>query len=261
MAALLVVPLLLVVGSSYAVEGCGGLHRPVAGSIVRLFAPTGAYSGHWGVDFGAKEGTPVRAAGAGVVTFAGSVAGMKSVTVHHGGGLRTSYSYLAGISVAPDEQVKAGRVLGATSLDHGSAALHFSVRLADRYLDPAPFLDCRARPPAPALWLLPAWWGGAGPAYPFGDAARHPGRNLRPTPSRPSRGRRRRLPAAPFGRGDLHARRSAVAESRSARLGRGAPVGYDQTRGSRRRLLRARRPGSPPGRLDLHHRYRCRLSR
>ena len=79
---------------------CASLAAPVAGPIVRGFAPVGSYGGHWGIDFGTPASTPVAAAAGGVVTFAGSVAGMLSVSLDHGGGLKTSYSYLSEIAVS-----------------------------------------------------------------------------------------------------------------------------------------------------------------
>src|SRR5262245_51883440 len=67
----------------------GGWVRPVAGPVVAPFAaPTSVYGpGHRGVDFGAPPGTAVAAANAGVVTFAGSVAGTLHVVVLHDDGL------------------------------------------------------------------------------------------------------------------------------------------------------------------------------
>ena len=75
--------------------------RPVAGAVVRPFdAPRSRFgAGHLGVDLAATRGAAVRAAGAGVVSFAGSVAGARHVVVAHAGNLRTSYSFLATIAV------------------------------------------------------------------------------------------------------------------------------------------------------------------
>ena len=84
--------------------------RPVDGTVVRPWAPPAhRYGpGHLGVDFEAVPGTPVRAAGPGEVTFAGTVAGAQHVVITHAAGLRTSYSFLSTISVHRGEVVRAG---------------------------------------------------------------------------------------------------------------------------------------------------------
>lgn len=130
--------------------------RPVPGAVVRPFAPQGPYAGHWGVDLMASVGTPVVAAAAGVVTFAGPVAGRLSVTVHHGGGVRTSYSYLSALFVAGGEVVAGGASLGASGIDHGLEALHLSLRVGEDYVDPLRWLECRLAPPGVAGRLAPA---------------------------------------------------------------------------------------------------------
>ena len=134
---------------------CASLAHPVVGEVIQDFAPIGAYAGHWGIDYGVAVGTPVAAAAPGRVTFAGSVADMQSVTVDHGGGLRTSYSYLSAISVSTGDWVSTGSLLGTSGLHHGVAALHFSVRLEGVYQDPAVWLRCAGSIPD-ALWLAPA---------------------------------------------------------------------------------------------------------
>ncbi|MFZ0492350.1 MAG: M23 family metallopeptidase [Acidimicrobiia bacterium] len=111
------------------------------GVVERVFAPVGAYEGHWGVDYAMDVGSDVIVIADGVVTFAGTVAGMDSVTVDHGG-LRTSYSYLEAIGVKSGERVHRGDVLGTSGTDHGIAALHFSTRVNGRYVDPTFVFTC-----------------------------------------------------------------------------------------------------------------------
>ncbi len=132
---------------------CAGLVRPMPGDVVRPFAPDGRYAGHWGIDISADVGTPVRAAAPGKVTFAGVVVGVRSVTVGHGGGLRTSYSYLDDIAVVSGQWVSVGDTLGYSGLDHDLAALHFSVRIGDVYHDPERWLVCLTET-QPALHLV-----------------------------------------------------------------------------------------------------------
>lgn len=118
--------------------------RPVPGSVVRPFrAPAHPYGpGHRGVDLAAPRGEVVRTAGPGVVTFAGTVAGVNHVVIAHGGGLRTGYSLLASINVEAGQAVTAGMPVGTAGGEpvdgdgHPPGVLHFSLRRGERYLDP-----------------------------------------------------------------------------------------------------------------------------
>ncbi|MEX1208620.1 MAG: M23 family metallopeptidase [Acidimicrobiia bacterium] len=131
------------------------LGLPADGPIVRGFAPEGLYGGHWGIDITVAAGTPVRAAAAGVVTFSGQVAERASVTISHGGSVRTSYSYLSRRSVAQGQQVAAGEIIGLSGVDHGLEAIHFSLRLGDRFLDPVR-AGCGPLNPGPGVRLVAA---------------------------------------------------------------------------------------------------------
>jgi hypothetical protein len=115
--------------------------RPVAGEVVRAFdAPRSRFgAGHVGVDLAAPRGTAVHAAGPGVVSFAGSVGGARHVVIAHAGNLRTSYSFLAKISVRRGERVAAGEVVGTTGgtwAGHDGTVVHFGLRSGDTYVDP-----------------------------------------------------------------------------------------------------------------------------
>lgn len=118
------------------------LTAPVSGEVDSVFQPSSGYEGHWGVDFAVSPGTEVRAAADGSVSFAGSVAGMRTVTIDHGHGAKTSVSHLLGISVVEGQQVEAGEVLGVSGFPHGEPGVHFSVRVGGAYVDPETFLDC-----------------------------------------------------------------------------------------------------------------------
>jgi murein DD-endopeptidase MepM/ murein hydrolase activator NlpD len=74
-----------------------------------------------------------------VVSFAGSVAGTLHVTLTHPGGLRTSYSFLAGVVVRAGQVVSRGDVVGTSGgvgAEHDGTVLHFGVRVGDQYVDP-----------------------------------------------------------------------------------------------------------------------------
>lgn len=110
-------------------------YRPPVDAPVRdpFREPKSAYGpGNRGLTYDLAPGTPVQAAGPGEVVFAGWVAGTQHVTVLHGDGLRTSYSFLEAISVRRGDPVRAGDVVGRAGPD-----FHFGVRDGDRYLDPA----------------------------------------------------------------------------------------------------------------------------
>ena len=119
------------------------LEAPVNGGVMAPFAPVGQFGGHWGVDLAAVPGTVVRAPADGRVTFAGTVAGMRTVTIDVGTGTLVSVSYLEEVSVSGGTQVRQGEELGRSGLAHGRSALHLSVRQAGRYVDPALYLACR----------------------------------------------------------------------------------------------------------------------
>lgn len=129
---------------------------PVEASVIQPYAPIGQYGGHWGIDFAVPVGSAVRASDGGVVSFAGVVAGNRTLTVDHGGGLRSSYSYLSAIGVGAGSPVGRGERLGSSGVAHGSEGVHFSVRIDGSYVDPARLLDCRRPNAAAALRLVPA---------------------------------------------------------------------------------------------------------
>ena len=58
--------------------------------------------GNRGIEYDTEPGDVVRAAAAGIVVFAGPVAGELHVTVDHGGGVVSSYSFLERLSVRDD---------------------------------------------------------------------------------------------------------------------------------------------------------------
>ena len=94
--------------------------------------------GNRGVEYDTEPGDAVRAAASGTVVFAGAVAGTLHVTVDHGGGLVSSYSYLQRLGVRVGTDVDQGAVIGVAG-----ERLHFSVRLEGAYTDPAGFIGVR----------------------------------------------------------------------------------------------------------------------
>ena len=128
---------------------------PVEALVIQPYSPIGQFGGHWGIDFPVPVGSAVVASDAGVVSFAGMVAGNRTLTVDHGGGLRSSYSYLSATSVATGTPVGRGEKVGNSGVAHGTEAVHFSVRIHGSYVDPARLLDCHWPRMAAALRLVP----------------------------------------------------------------------------------------------------------
>jgi murein DD-endopeptidase MepM/ murein hydrolase activator NlpD len=94
---------------------------------------------HGGTDFPSDPGTPVAAAGDGVVVFAGRQGGYGNVIyVDHGGGVVTLYGHLRRIEVKKDATVTAGERIGQVGQTGRATGphLHFEVRLDGRPVDP-----------------------------------------------------------------------------------------------------------------------------
>ena len=118
---------------------------PVTGPVIRGFdPPTSPFgAGHRGIDVAVPFGTSILAPEAGTVSFAGRVGGELFVTIDHGGGLSSTYSWLSSAPVRKDDVVARGQPIGATGTGHPGSALphlHLGVRLDGQYLDPLDFL-------------------------------------------------------------------------------------------------------------------------
>jgi murein DD-endopeptidase MepM/ murein hydrolase activator NlpD len=132
-----------VVGASAAApaEREVAYRAPLPLQVVRPFeAPATPYGpGHRGVDLAATPGVGVRAAGAGVVSFAGRVAGRGVVVLLHPDGVRTEYEPVRP-AVRAGEAVTAGQLIARVSGQHGSCApgrcLHWGARRGTEYFDP-----------------------------------------------------------------------------------------------------------------------------
>ncbi len=109
--------------------------------VLRRFAPpkTPYGPGHLGVDLASVTGQPVRAAAAGVVSFAGPVAGRGVVVVAHADGVRTEYEPVR-VRVRAGTVVRSGQVIGWVAGRHGrcppGGCLHWGARRDGAYLDP-----------------------------------------------------------------------------------------------------------------------------
>ena len=142
-----ILPLLLgaAMAASPALPAAGTWGWPVVGPVIRSFEPpeTPFGAGHRGIDIAVPLGTVVVAPDAGTVTFAGRVGGELFVTLDHGGGLTSTYSWLSVALVRRGDVVGRGAPIALSGRGHpGSIVphLHFGVRLDGTYLDPLDFL-------------------------------------------------------------------------------------------------------------------------
>lgn len=110
------------------------LTAPVDAPVLDPFRlPQGPYGpGNRGIEYDTEVGDVVRAAAGGIVVFAGSVAGTLHVTVDHGAGLLSSYSFLDRVLVGVGDAVGRGDPVGLAG-----DTVHFGVRIDGEYVDPA----------------------------------------------------------------------------------------------------------------------------
>ncbi len=129
--------------------GDGTFIWPVSGPITSPFGyrtdpVTGAQAFHSGIDIGASCGTPIKAAGTGVILSAGfNSGGYGNMTlINHGDGLSTLYGHQSSIIVSAGQSVAQGQVIGYVGSTGKSTGchLHFEVRVNGNPVDPTGYL-------------------------------------------------------------------------------------------------------------------------
>lgn len=119
-----------------------GLSWPVRGSVTSGFGQRWGRL-HAGIDIGAGSGTPIRAAKAGEVIFAGSMSGYGNcVIIDHGGGISTLYAHQSRIGTNDGASVSQGEVIGYVgSTGHSTGPhLHFETRVGGSPQNPMRYL-------------------------------------------------------------------------------------------------------------------------
>jgi murein DD-endopeptidase MepM/ murein hydrolase activator NlpD len=135
-------------GQTATLAGHGVFAAPVSGPITSGFGPRvhpifGDVRMHTGIDFGVAAGTPIRAAGDGVVVLAGPYGGYGNATViDHGNALATLYGHQSAVLVGPGDRVKRGQVIGRSGCTGYCTGphLHFEVRLYGTPVNPIGYL-------------------------------------------------------------------------------------------------------------------------
>ena len=144
---------------------------PIPGAVVTSgwLSPREYRDGyHYGLDFRASIGTPVRAVADGLVTTAKDVSTSnagKWIGISHPGGWVTRYLHLNDLTVKQGQSVRAGQLIGhsgATGITQSAAHLHFDVAVDNlsKYPYPTPGMDLIGKQPqgwpVPAEPLIPA---------------------------------------------------------------------------------------------------------
>jgi murein DD-endopeptidase MepM/ murein hydrolase activator NlpD len=165
----------LVAAPSGSASASGTWLWPATGAVLRGFdPPENPYgSGHRGIDIADPFGTPVIAPASGTVAFAGKVGGHLFVTLDHGGGLESTYSWLSEAMVHKGDVVTPGEVIALSGEGHPGSTLpshlHFGVKLDGSYVDPLAYLSAgsvvdliRLAPIAQGEWMTSSVAGEAG---------------------------------------------------------------------------------------------------
>ncbi|WP_290674139.1 M23 family metallopeptidase [Aquabacterium sp.] len=113
--------------------------RVTSGFAMRFHPVLQKWRAHLGVDFGAPTGTPVRAVGDGIVSFAGQQNGYGNVIqIQHSGDRATVYAHLSRIDVRRGQRVEQGARIGAVGATGWATGphLHFEFKLGSHQVDP-----------------------------------------------------------------------------------------------------------------------------
>jgi murein DD-endopeptidase MepM/ murein hydrolase activator NlpD len=112
-------------------SGFGGRNHPILGYTKM----------HTGVDWGSSMGTPIFAAGNGIIDKAGWEGGYgKYIRLRHANGYETAYGHMSAFArgMEPGKKVRQGQVIGyvgSTGLSTG-AHLHYEILINGRFVDP-----------------------------------------------------------------------------------------------------------------------------
>ncbi len=119
----------------------GGWTWPAIGTVISTYSPTGSLNK--GIDIAANEGTPVMAASAGTVVYAGNnLHGYGNLLIiKHNDSFVSAYGHNRSLLVKEGQRVSAGQKIaemGSTGADR--VKLHFEIRLNGKPVDPIKYL-------------------------------------------------------------------------------------------------------------------------
>ncbi|MBN9532837.1 MAG: M23 family metallopeptidase [Alphaproteobacteria bacterium] len=121
---------------------------PVMGRIIMPFGPAPSGERNDGINIATAMRTPIHAAAAGTVTYAGNeLKGYGNlVLIRHDDGYVTAYAHADSLVVTRGDRVARGQVIGYSgeSGDVSEPQLHFEIRHGVTPIDPKPLLMARA---------------------------------------------------------------------------------------------------------------------
>lgn len=119
--------------------------KPVSGTITSRFGANESIRDHThkGMDIAAPNGTKIKAAADGTVTYSGWMGGYGNlVIISHGNGIQTYYGHCSKLYVSEGKEVTAGEVIaavGSTGYSTGNH-LHFEIRKNGAQINPQKYL-------------------------------------------------------------------------------------------------------------------------
>jgi murein DD-endopeptidase MepM/ murein hydrolase activator NlpD len=121
-------------------HGSGRFAWPVTGPVISAFGSVGNGEKNDGINIAATAGTPIHAAAAGTVTYAGNeLKGYGNlVLIQHDDGYVTAYAHAQSISVGRGDRVEKGQVIGLSGAtgDVDRPQLHFEIRKGVQPVNP-----------------------------------------------------------------------------------------------------------------------------
>jgi murein DD-endopeptidase MepM/ murein hydrolase activator NlpD len=140
-------PVSRVARADQTTHGSGRFAWPVSGQVISPFGTLGRGERNDGINIAAEAGTPIHAAAAGTVTYAGNeLKGYGNlVLIQHGDGFVTAYAHAQSISVSRGDRVEKGQVIGLSGAtgDVDRPQLHFEIRKGAQPINPRLLLASR----------------------------------------------------------------------------------------------------------------------
>lgn len=134
------------IGATFAIPASydGKFAWPLNGALLTRFGAKGKGQVSYGIDIAAIQSQPIRAAGDGVVSYAGNEMAIYGglVLISHGSGWVTAYGHAESLDVVRGQAVKAGQVIGRAGASGYAETpqLHFQIRKDRKPVDPLKYL-------------------------------------------------------------------------------------------------------------------------